>query len=357
MLVSTCLAVGPLAGAAEPYRIRPGDRLRIDVLSRPEYSQQEAIVRPDGMLNYFFGDIDAEGLTIDALRTHIQSDLGEHFSKSEVLVSPVPRENQVFVGGQVAKPGRYPFEEGAISIEAALMLAGGPLPESADTRSVYHLPKGGDLLRSDLTVPFDSPMEVQGGDVVYVPEKTRVAVSGNVQQAGVYHFLGPVSVAQALAIAGGAVDDTGDLSRVVIVRSDGGILTLDAGQEFWAGATDAQPMLHHGDAIYVPNAYEIEEISVLGHVHAPGVYRVRGPVTIGRALALAGGAISDEAAMSRLEVSRLDGTREAIDFDSRAGELLFPGETLRVPERLQINWSLMVSFISTAAVLISLFTR
>ncbi len=353
--VATSVAFAPLTAATDEYRIRPGDRLRIDVLSRPEYSQLEAVVRPDGKLNYFFGDIDANGLTIDDLRALIQTELGEHFSDPEVLVSPVPHENQVFVGGEVAKPGRYPFEEEAISIEAALILGGGPLPESADVRSVYHLPRGAQAARYDVTSPFVSAVEVQGGDVVYVSAKTRVTVSGNVQQAGVYHFLGSVSVGQALAIAGGAVDDQGDLSRVVVVRSDGEIVTFDAGQEFWRGASDGSPALRHGDAVYVPNAYQVEEISVLGHVHAPGVYRVRGPVTISRALALAGGADVDEAAVSRLEVSRLDGTRESIDLNARAGILLFPGETLRVPKRLTINWSLMVSFISTAAVLVSLF--
>ena len=362
-LVGVCLGLmalcvmGPVAGAAAgESTIRPGDRLRVDVLNRPEYSVQEAVVREDGVLSYFLvGEVAAAGLTVEELRHRIQEGLRPHISNAEVIVSPVPKENQVFVGGQVTKPGRYPFEGDALSIEAAIILAGGLLPDSADARSVYHLQTGGTPIPHDLTLPFETVVSVRPRDIVYVPERTRVYVTGNVVTAGVYYFDGAISVGEALARAGGALDDQGDLGRVVVVHPNGVNESVDAGEMFWAETDGTQPKIRHGDTVYVPNVYKVEEISVLGHVHAPGVHRVRGPVTIGRALALAGGAIVEEANMRKLRVSRLDGSMVVVDYEDQKDVHVYPGETLRVTERFRVNWSLMVSFVSTATVLVSLF--
>ena len=55
--------------------------------------------------------------------------------------------------------------------------------------------------------------------------------------------------------------------------------------------TDNSPdiSLNDGDVLFVPNRLKIQPVYVTGYVRTPGAQSVEGPVTIQKAIALAGG--------------------------------------------------------------------
>ena len=78
---------------------------------------------------------------------------------------PVLKQQEVTVGGQVKKPGPYPFRE--TSILAMVFTAGGPT-EFAAMRRVKVLRKGR-TITLDLTREEDKARQVEPGDSIEVP--------------------------------------------------------------------------------------------------------------------------------------------------------------------------------------------
>jgi polysaccharide export outer membrane protein len=341
-----------VALAEAAYRIRPGDALRIAVLRHPEYAQ-EMTVQSDGRISYFLiGEINAAGKTPAELQSDIQRALAPQLKDAQVVVAPTPREDEVYVGGEVANPNRYTYREPELDARRGLVLAGGVRAESADLRRVTLLRRGAESVVVDLTGSDD--VAIASGDALIVGRRVSIRVAGNVQKPDVYWVDEPVAAGYALALAGGIVEDKGSLTTLAVLRSDGSTETIPLDEQFWQDVAE-QPRLSDGDTLYVPNAYRVEEISVLGYVHNPGLFRVRGPVPVGRALALAGGAILESADTRHAEILRLDGSRIIVDLDAAATTaLVHPGDTVRISKRFAINWSFVVSLISTAAVIYSL---
>ena len=106
--------------------------------------------------------------------------------------------------------------------------------------------------------------------------------------------------------------------------------------------------------LFVPNAIKIEKIYVTGYVREPGAQDVRGPVTINKAIASAGG-FEDEADANKLFIHRADGTNIEHNYVVGKDEtLLYPGDTLEVKKRFQLNWGL-ISTISSTTIAITYF--
>ena len=340
---------------AQTDAVQPGDTLRILILNRPEYTQ-ELTVGPDGKLPYFLaGSIDTNGMTLETLQQTIAEALAEHFVDPQVIVMPTRREYGVYVGGEVKTPGFHPAPEPEIDLRRAVILAGGHLPDSADMRQALLLRKGKPPLAFNLSGlnKNDAPMPlVQNGDAVYIPRRIRIRVVGNVQKPDTYYVNAPPTAAYALALAGGPLDDKGALDRIVLLRADGASETIQLTEQFWKDNSERQPRLQSGDALFVPNAYLTEEISVIGYVRSPGLYRTRGPVPLARAVALAGGADTREADTRSIEIQRLDGSTQKVDLRTEAtSTIVHPGETVRVRKRFKVNWSFVLSAVTTGVLL------
>ena len=102
--------------------------------------------------------------------------------------------------------------------------------------------------------------------------------------------------------------------------------------------------------LYVPNVFKVEPIYVTGYVRNPGAQRVRGPLNISQAVALAGGF---EVSANREEViiHRHDSTTEEVLLVSDTAEgttpqqvLLYPGDILEIKKKFQVNWGLVSTF-------------
>jgi polysaccharide export outer membrane protein len=131
-----CLAGGEIQEAAsrpdnEGYVIQPGDILSVDFYLSPEFND-EPTVRPDGKVAMrLIGDIQAAGLTpaqfAERLDRAYQSELRSPDAAVHVKTMP---SRQVFVQGQVTKPGAFPLAAGMTALQA-VSVAGGLTPEAA----------------------------------------------------------------------------------------------------------------------------------------------------------------------------------------------------------------------------------
>jgi polysaccharide export outer membrane protein len=148
----------------------------------------------------------------------------------------------------------------------------------------------------------------------------RVAVTGAVDKPGQYEMIGPRTLLEMLAQAGGLQDKpgakAGDKVHVIrrqnapeLTRAGSGsfsphseTLVIDLHRLLQAGAAELNIPIRHGDVIHVPfagNAY------VLGGVRKPGSVAVKDNLTLTQAVALAGG-IDPVLATNSAHVLRLD---------------------------------------------------
>lgn len=349
LILLFCIATPTLF--SDVYRIKKGDTLLITVIGQPEYTHSVQ-VRGDGRINYFGGEFDVAGATVTTVNHRIREFL-KHISNPVVMVSLVSQENGVFVGGAVKTPGRYTISpETDIDLYRAIALAGG-MAENADRQGVQ-------LIRTDTTQKVetydlstnhpDRNIRVNINDLVYIMPLAVVEVQGQVQNPGKLFVRGNIGIRQALARAGGP-DREADLTAVVKVAKSGSLSEFNLSEQFWKSPPRGVelPSLSDGDVLFVPNVFKVEPIYVTGYVRAPGAQRVRGPLTIARALALAGGF---EVSANREEVliHRRDGTtiETPFTFNPAEGEarqmLLYPGDILEIKKKFQVNWGLVSTF-------------
>jgi protein involved in polysaccharide export with SLBB domain len=121
------------ASADDSYVIQPGDQLAIDFYLSPEFNDQVG-VRPDGQITLrMVGDLHAAGLTPAALANEIDHGYLKELKSPDAVVhvKNMP-SRQVYVQGQVTKPGAFPLDPGMTALEA-ISQAGGVTKEANDT--------------------------------------------------------------------------------------------------------------------------------------------------------------------------------------------------------------------------------
>lgn len=155
----------------------------------------------------------------------------------------------------------------------------------------------------------------------------RVAITGAVDKPGSYEMIGPRTLLEMLALAGGLQDRPGAAKAgdvVHIIRRQDSREERGTPQPFspraetivvdlkrlLAGEASLNVPIRHGDVIHVPfagNAY------VLGAVRRPGSVTVKDNLTLSQAVALAGG-LDPLLATSRVSVTRRDEHGNAIQL-------------------------------------------
>ena len=339
---------------SDVYRIKKGDTLLIAVVGQPEYTHSVQ-VRDDGKFNYFGGEFDAAGVTVTAVNHLIREFLvrDNHVSNPVVMVSLVLQQNGVFVGGAVKTPGRYVISpETDTDLSRAIALAGG-MAENADREGVQLIRKDPTQKVETYDLSTNSPyhdIRVNVNDLVFVMPLSVVEVQGQVQTPGQLFIRGEIGVAHALARAGGPTQEA-DLTTVVKIEKSGKRSEFNLSEQFWKSPPDGEPppSLSDGDVLFVPNVFKVEPIYVTGYVRNPGAQRVRGPLSIARAIALSGGF---DVAANREEVviHRQDGTTLGVPFTFNPTEgqarqiLLYPGDILEIKKKFQVNWGLISTF-------------
>jgi len=164
------------ARADSDYRLGPEDTLKISVW-KDESLTQEVIVRPDGKISFpLVGDLDAEGRTVEELRTELTKRLASYVQDPvvSVIVTKVS-SYMVYVIGRVNHPGEFVLGHQA-DVMQALSLAGGLTPYASENKILVLRRERG----KEVAYPFRYGEVVKGenlgqnmlltrGDVVVVP--------------------------------------------------------------------------------------------------------------------------------------------------------------------------------------------
>lgn len=116
------------------YRIQPGDSLALDFYMNSEFNDT-ATVDPNGKIVLrMVGPVQAAGLTPSQLASSIDKAYSNELRNPGAVVhlNSLP-SRQVYVEGEVTKPGAFPLQPGMTAVQA-LALAGG-VTDSSDPKS------------------------------------------------------------------------------------------------------------------------------------------------------------------------------------------------------------------------------
>ena len=162
--------------ASVDYKLHAGDKLAISVWKEEEL-KRDLVVRPDGKISFpLTGEVQCAGRSIAQIQTEIEAKLKKYMSEPIVTVSIVSLEgNQVFVIGQVQRPGAMIMNP-QLTVLQALAMAGGLTPFAAGNDITVLRGSGsqqkimpfryGDVSRGK---SIEQNLILESGDVVIVP--------------------------------------------------------------------------------------------------------------------------------------------------------------------------------------------
>lgn len=262
------------------YILGPGDSVRVQLYGN-ENGIYEFEVTRDGILNLpELGPITVAGLSFSEFRQDMNRRVEKMLLGTQISVTMGQLRNiQVFVLGDVNRPGSY-LVSGLSTISGALYRSGG-VSRVGSLRNIQLKRSGETVARFDLYEALlngdtSGDHRLQAGDVIFIPPVgLQISVDGAVKRPAIYESRRQLSIADAIAMAGGLTPDAYP-KGARIERIEGGeerkVLSVNVGsQEAAAAAVSA------GDIIIVPRIlpqYE-ETLTLVGHVHRPGPYQWR----------------------------------------------------------------------------------
>ena len=258
------------------YVIGPGDELLIRAWGKIDLDARVTVDRNGQVYLPRIGTLNVAGLRYDQLEGYLHASIRALFKDFELNVALGQlRSIQIFVLGSARQPGAYTL--GSLStLVNALFASGGP----SATGSMRHiqLRRENRLLAEfdiyDLVQKGDKSHDVPllPGDVIYIPHiGAQVAISGNVNEPGIYELKGETTVAAALEGAGGLTNLAG-AERVLLERIDN-----HSGrrvEEFPLDVSGLARLLQDGDLLRIyPLSPKFENaVTLRGNVAQPGRY-------------------------------------------------------------------------------------
>ena len=293
------------------YRLGPGDRLVLILTGDVEASYDLPVTREGFIVIPQVGQIYVANLTLGNLDRLLYSRLSRVYSgvrsnnqgttRYSVSVARL-RSNQIYVVGDVQRPGSYMISSAGTAL-TALYAAGGPTVNGS-LRAV-EIRRGGrtvDVLDVyDYLVRGDASHDVrlETGDVVFVPvHGPRARIVGEIARPATYEIRGSESLADLLRNAGG-FRATAARQRVLIERILPAVERTEAGRDrvtvdvasaaLTTGAIPAVP-IRDGDVIRVfPVTERVRNrIAVTGNVYQAGPQGFTAGMTLSEALRKAG---------------------------------------------------------------------
>lgn len=239
----TATAAPTAASADDRYRIGPGDVLDIRILNRPNLSRDAVRVEGNGMIRMPLIDTEimAACKTEGELAKEIANGYLKFYRKPQVDVFIKEyRSVTVAILGMVNEQGRFQLQR-RIRLLELLTYAKGQSEKAGQTINVVHGPpviecnqgasESDDLafnsykLSDTLAGKPEANPYLQAGDIVTLPEAEHVYVVGNVVAPRAIPLSEPITLTQAIAMAGGVSKDS-KKDKIRIVRPEPGRKTM-----------------------------------------------------------------------------------------------------------------------------------
>ncbi|HWA15587.1 MAG TPA: SLBB domain-containing protein [Gemmatimonadales bacterium] len=317
------------------YRLGPGDQLTLILTGDVEVAHELTVTREGFVAIPQVGQLNVANLTMAQFEDLLYTRLSRVYSgvrrtnpttRFSVSVSRL-RTVQVFVTGDVTRPGSYQISAAGTAMNA-LYAAGGPTANGSFRR--VEIRRGGDLVDTldlyDYLLRGDNRHDIrlETGDVVFVPvHGTHVKLTGAIVRPAIYELKGQETLRDLIQGAGGFQADA--LRRRVQIdrilppaqRLAGGKdrVVLDiASDQLIDGFGPPLPMAP-GDSVTVLKVAERRRdlVTVVGNVYTPGLIGYSPGMKVSDAIRLAGGPKQDTY-LGQILVSRLqaDSTRQQL---------------------------------------------
>ena len=218
------------------YRVGRGDILNVTVYNHPELTIPAGSMRSaaesgnwvhnDGTIFYpYIGKVSVEGKRVTEIRDEIAKSLAKYIESPQVDVTVAGfRSQRVYVTGEVQQPGVLPVTNVPMTLIEAVSASGGLTPE-ADWATVTLTRSGNEQVFSlrELYQHGNTEQNVllQPNDVVHVArnDENKVFVLGEVRAPKSYMMgRSGMSLAEALADAGGMFESTANASGIFVIR-------------------------------------------------------------------------------------------------------------------------------------------
>jgi polysaccharide biosynthesis/export protein len=340
----------PILNVATPpsYALGPGDEVIISVWGDTKLYYQLPVNREGNVLVPDVGPIGANGMTIQQLKgkmtrrmTAVYSSLrnGESGATSFLDVSLGKlRTIQIFVLGEVQKPGGYALSSLSTAIHA-LYFSGGPTVNGS-LRTIQ-IVRGGNVFGTldfyDYALRADNSKDIrlQDGDIVFVkPVGTRAGIAGFVLRPAMYEMKEKENLGTLLEFAGGLRFDA-YFQRIHIERLvpfdeqknySKNFLDFDLHFSTYQEAVESKFEIQNGDIVSVLQVGLLPEnrVTISGNVKKPGIFQLKPDMRVKDLLleadSLARNTFSERGTLFRLLPNL---RREVISFSPR---LAFAGE-------------------------------
>lgn len=367
-----CLLLGSVH--AEPYRVQPGDLIRISLPGEEMLREPFAVNREGNIILPEVGSLHVGGFNEAEMRQRVTTTLSQAFKDLTSLgVYVEERRKIIHVLGYVVNPGEYVLpEEG--TVQMAIHAAGG-LRKGAQLNRIQ-------IVRSHQTKVFDYKAYLDSGDTallphlvslnsIFVPASPKIGnvevdfdpakiadagdaaadnqaikVFGEVNSPGTFSFNPNKSLIDLLMRAGGVTRWAGVEQVRIIADNEPRLFNLK--QYLDTGNTALLPQLTPGATVFVPRqAEEIKSggntVYVMGEVARPGAYDGKEAASFIDILANAGGPtrFAETRAIRLIKpngrVINVDLTGYIDGSTSRHPPKVEPGDAIFVAEKADVN--------------------
>jgi polysaccharide biosynthesis/export protein len=162
------------------FLLGPEDVIEITVWGNKDLTRVTP-VRPDGLISMpIIGDVQAAGLTADALAQRIADRLKQYLATTPAVSVSVTELNSysVYVLGEVTKPGQFKLKSYVTVLQAITMAGGFTDYAKKNKLQVVRVTQNGDHKRQELHIPirYDDLVSGRGepGNIILHPGDTVV---------------------------------------------------------------------------------------------------------------------------------------------------------------------------------------
>ncbi|BCJ90667.1 hypothetical protein IZ6_14020 [Terrihabitans soli] len=149
-----------------PYRLGPGDKLRITVFNQPTLSSTYAVDASGNVAMPLIGAVPAAQQSPAELKRVIEARLGKDYLREPNVSVEVEGYRPFFIFGEVNQAGQYPYVAG-MTAEQAVAIAGGYTARAR--QDSVQLARRDDAGVARVRVPMTTV--IRPGDTVFVHER------------------------------------------------------------------------------------------------------------------------------------------------------------------------------------------
>ncbi|MGM9985404.1 MAG: polysaccharide biosynthesis/export family protein [Fibrobacter intestinalis] len=261
-----------LSYSPEAYKLGPFDIIQVVIWEHPELTSPLGSYRSDiatgqlvsesGIMFYpYVGDINVLGLTITELRVKIVQELSKVLKDPQIDIRLLQSQrHKIYVQGSVKNPGVVLLSDVPVTLLEAINRCGGATV--AANLSSVEFSRDGKNYTIDLLAPYEAgkgPNDIvlKDNDVIRIPdaEESKVYMMGEVgRQQALPLKNGKLSLAQAIAEAGGLQSESAKAENIYVIRAAAmdeiNVFHLNAGNPMALVFGD-RFALQPGDLVYV----------------------------------------------------------------------------------------------------------